>query len=352
MIRFRILGLKDLQQAIALLEQFEAANPQEDPTKNYSSITTMLSRLKSLQVPFYQVSHWLPLALKYLPEIYVASENDTVLSLVWMSQDGSRKDCWRIEEIIINPDSENALNVSKQLIQHALGQLSNKGVETFLAYIHKHAANAVGLLKECGFRYCTSISKFQFVPPDDWKRPETLPKIGLRESHNWDAKYIAALYTDSLPPEIRVSLRKNAEELYPNISQNFIRQCKGQFYKSWVLPHRSQEYCQAFLSIQSPNYRDFKISLIYSIAVDDDLDDLITFALYQCFLNGSRITVNIDVYGYQKKLTEYLESQAFEKLSEQDILVKDHWIPLQDKEKSLIKNPLLLFGEEGKTSPA
>ena len=348
MIRFRILGFKDLQQAIALLEGFQAENPTET-----SSVTKILRQLKSVVLPFHHLSHWLPLELKYLPEIYVASENDQVMSLIWLVREGGKQDYWRIEEVIINPNAINAITVTKQLIQYALSQLSGKGVETFLAHIQKHATEALGLLKECGFRYCTSMTEWQLASDSDrLQKPTEIPNIGFREASAWDAKYILALYTDSLPPEIRVSLRKEPEELYPNMSQSFIRQCKGQFYKAWVLPHKSQEYYQAFLSIKSKNYRDFKVTIIYSMAVNELLTEILNYALYQIFLNGSRVTIHLETFSYQKALQELLENKSFDKGQEQDILVKDHWMPIQDKENTLLKSPLLLFSDKGKTSPA
>ena len=296
--------------------------------------------------------------MKFLPEIFVASEEGMVLSLLWLSQDGSRRDCWKIDEIIINPETDSSLAVTKQLLQYGLSQLGAQGVETFLAYLDVSSTDGINLMKECGFRRCTRSMSWRLEASDLGiiERQEDIEKqlkqVGLREATGWDIKQLQSLYEDSLPPEIRVSLRRLPTELHPSLDRQFLERCKGSFHKAWVLPHSSQQYLLAYVSIHSHDFREFKLQVIVSPGYDHDLESIVWFGLNQIYKNGSKITVNIDSYEFQKTLQAVIETAQFQLTAQTEILVKDVFVPMSNQGNKLT-SPILLFGkQDGKTSPA
>jgi hypothetical protein len=345
MAKIRRLGNRELRQVIDLLSKFA----------HDAATTHTLKRLQSLYIPFHTLNSLLPLSLKFMPEVFVASDEGRVLSLIWLSQDGHRRDCWKIDEIIINPETDSSLAVTKQLVQYSLSQLGARGVETFLAYLDVSSVDGIGLLKECGFRHCTRLHTWSWeasesISADDFSGVSKV--TGLREATSWDIKQLQSLYSDSLPPEVRVSLRRLPSELHPSLDQQVLKRCTGSFYKAWVVPHSSQQYLLAYVGLSSQDYRDFRLHLIVSPGYDDELEPLLLFGVSQVLKNGSRVSVTLDCFDFQKSWPDILQKYHFESCGTTEILVKDVFVPLSEQSNPLT-SPVLLFGKPGgRTSPA
>ena len=174
MAKIRRLGNRELRQVIDLLSKFA----------HDAATTQTLTRLQSLYIPFHTLNSLLPLSLKFMPEVFVASEEGRVLSLIWLSQDGHRRDCWKIDEIIINPETDSSLAVTKQLVQYSLSQLGARGVETFLAYLHQK----IYALKVAGF--------IEELDPEIVKLTETGALLLFREKGWWGIKGKRGMYLE------------------------------------------------------------------------------------------------------------------------------------------------------------
>lgn len=336
-VKIRSLGQRELKQALALLADYG------QDTKAMQS----LRRLQSLYLPFHKINHWLPLSGKFLPEIFVAQENGQVVSLVWMSPDGKTRDCWKIDEIVVNPDAPSSLGVTQQLVQYGLSQLGAKGVETFLAYVDNHAQEAIALFKLCGFRRVTARQLWQKQLSPEYI--DALPKIevkdlGLMPGYGGSRNYLLQLYQDSLPPEVRVSLRRDAADLHPGFDQQLLSQCRGGFYKSWVAVHHTNQYLLGYLSLQSHDYKNYQLHLILSGGIEDQALSWIQFGLQQVALSSKHAVVSIQSFEFEKKLVEALENEQFERTALTEILVKDHWMPLHN-EGEKAKSPILFMGQ-------
>ena len=334
MVKIRSLGQRELKQTLGLLSAYG------QDVKAMQS----LRRLQSLYLPFHKLNHFLPLRFKFLPEIFVAQESGQVVSVVWMSADGKRKDCWKIDEIVVNPEAHSSISVTQQLVQFGISQLGAKGVETFLAYVDNHAQDAIALFKQCGFRRATAQIEWQkeltpeFVEGLGKVEPN---ELGLQQGLGCPKNYLHELYMDSLPQEVRISLRKDPSELHPGFNSQLF---SAGFYKSWVLLHHTGQYLMGYLSISSSDYKKYHIQLLVSRGIEDQLGQWLKCALGQVSLSSKYASVSLTVFEFQKSHQSVLEEQGFERLSQTEILVKDHWLSLQSPTEKAT-SPILFLGQ-------
>ncbi len=341
MAKIRSLGNKECKQVLSLLERFsgdEFSYP-------------VLERYQTLYMPFHFISQFLPLRLKFLPSIYVATAEGKVLGLIWLSRDGHRQDRWKIEQVIIDPDYYSAYDVGKQLIYYVINKFGAMGVETFLAYADPHYTEGLALLKECGFRHCTKMHTYQLERPNN-NTPEKGRFIqGIREAKSSDARELQELHSETLLPELRVSLRRSPEDFVPGFAERLKRNLQGEFSKRWVVSQGSHDYLYGSVSISTWDYKHYDLSLLISPAWEDGTEDLVLFGIEQIYKSCQHAKITVQAYDFQKQKLEILEQQGFQKTATTEILVKDYWIPLKDKPLHS-RNPVLLFAKGGKTSPA
>lgn len=341
MAKIRSLGNKELKQVLSLLERFSGDE------FNYP----VLERFQTLYMPFHLINHFLPLGCKFLPDIYVATAEDRVLGLVWLSRDGHRQDRWKIDQVIIDPDYYAAYDVGRQLMYYVINKFGAMGVETFLAYVDPHYTEGLALLKECGFRHCTKMHTFHLESVDEAIKTMPLSIQGLREARRSDARKLQELYSETLSPEVRISLRKSPQDLYPHPLEKFKRQCQGEFFKRWVIGHNQQDYLYGSVSIATWDYRNFDVSVLVSPAWEQGTEDLIRFAIQQISKSTSSPRISLNSYEFQKSKTQALQNLGFTRSGTTEILVKDYWTPVKDKSLRA-KSPVILFANRGRTSPA
>ncbi len=341
MAKIRSLGNRELQQVLSLLERFGGDE------FNYP----VLERFQSLYMPFHKINQVLPLPLKFLPGIFVATADNQVLGLVWISRDGHRLDRWKIDQVIIDPDTYAAYDVGKQLMYYVINKFGGMGVETFLAYVDPHYTEGLALLKECGFRHCTKLHAYHLDGADERLKQATVQIHGLREARRLDARRLQELHSETLVPEVRISLRQSPQDLYPGPLDQMRRRCQGEFYKRWVVSQGSRDYLQGSVSISTWDYKNFDISLLVSPAWEDGYEPLLAFAVQQVYKSTSSPRITMSVYEFQKTKMEAMAKMGFQRDWTTEILVKDYWIPIKDKELRA-KSPVLLFAKGGRTSPA
>jgi hypothetical protein len=342
MAKIRSLGNKELKQVLSLLERFSG----------HEFDYPVLERFKTLYLPFHKVNQFLPLGLKFLPGIYVATAEDQVMGLVWLSRDGNRRDRWKIDQVIINPESYSAYDVGKQLLYFVINQYGAAGVETFLAYVDPLYTEGLALLKDCGFRHCTKMHTFTLENNlAEEFRNRHVQIQGIREARGPDARKLQELHSETLVPEVRISLRKSPEDFYPPLLDRMTRRFQGEFVKRWVVSLGSQDYLHGSVSLATWDYKNFEISVLVSPAWEQGMEDMMLFILQQVYKCASNPRIVVNAYEFQKGKVALLEKLGFTRSGTVDILVKDYWIPVKSKQLQA-KSPVLLFAKGGRTSPA
>jgi hypothetical protein len=337
MIKIRALRPSELKQVLALLGRY---NERES---EYS----VLQKMQQLYIPMHRISQLLPLNLQFMPGIFVAVSRDKVLGLIWLSKDGRHSRRWKIDHLILNPDSFS-YDVGTQLVNYVINRFGGEGVQTFLAYVDQYYNPGLALLKSCGFRRCARMHYFSHANPNTLKL-EPIALQGLREATPADCAKIASLYNETLPPEARVCLEKSGKDFRRSLSEQSSDKLKGYFFKRWVVEDEARDCITATIDITTTDYREFYITLFATPGWETLYQDALTYAIQQVLLITHNATLHLECYEFWKQGIETLESLAFHRDSIAEVLIKDYWIPLEDKGNRL-QSPILLFS--GRPSPA
>lgn len=349
MVTIKPIGRRDLKHIVSMLES--------DLPEQPSLLMPFLDSLRRMIVPIYQLNEWLPLPLKALPGIYVAMGGSTVLGAISLSRDGHSIERWRVENVLINPNVSVATDVGQQLVEYALNRYGAQGVETFLAQVDLHDNTGLALFKASGFRHCAQRHSYQLSLG---KNPDiVIPSIGigsidqLREAIRSDGVKLKELYAETLPPEVRTSLRKKAQDLMNPWYQTLWEHgfWAHPYHRHWVVGSRYKDYLMGSLSIETQDYTHFNATLFCSPGWDDGLTLLAQLTLAHIAQHNKEAVITVPCFEFHKAKMAVLESLGFERIETTEILVRDYW-QLSQTPLSALKNPLLLFSDKGKPSPA
>lgn len=337
MIKIRALRPSELKQVLSLLQRYS------EQESEYS----LLQKMQQLYIPMHRVSQLLPLNFQFMPAIFVAVSNHKVLGLIWLSKDGEHSRRWKIDHLILDPESFS-YDVGTQLVNYVINRYGGDGVQTFLAYVDQYYNTGLGLLKSCGFRRCGRLHHFSHGNPGNLKL-EPISLNGLRESTNHDSGKLANLYNELLPPEARVCLEKTWRDFYRSFNVAASDKMKGIFFKRWVVEDVARDTLIGSLSIGTSDYKDFYLSVLANPGWEGLYSDVLTYAIQQVLLMTGSGKIHLDCYEFNKPGIEVLEAVGFHRDGIAEVLVKDYWIPIEDKGNRL-QSPILLFS--GQTRPA
>ncbi|MBY0405031.1 MAG: hypothetical protein K2X66_14115, partial [Cyanobacteria bacterium] len=171
----------------------------------------------------------------------------------------------------------------------------------------------------------------------------------LRLASGSDNLKLQSLYNESLPSEVRLSLEKIPADFGKSWGQFLGEKFQGVFSKRWILEDTARDMIFASLDLVTHNYVDFQLTILVSGGYQTYFEPMVLFGIQQALKNTANAKVYLHVYDFQKMQHASLEGLGFKCLSEVSILVKDYWIPLEDR-KAQSTSPILIF--PGKTSPA
>ncbi len=346
MIKIQTIRAQAMRQVLNLLNAY-----CHEP-----SAYTALKNLRLFYLPIHVVSQLLPPQWQFVPAIYVAASRDRVLGLIRLSQDGARKTRWQIEEVIIDPEA-SSYDVGTQLVNYVINRYGGGGVQTFIARVFSGLDTtqdvALGLFKSCGFRHCSRIHYFTHQRPGDlFRHPEAqtaaIPK-GLRPAFVDDAAKLLALHTDMLPAETRHSLEKSKADFDLGLGRSVRDRLNGQLHKQWVVEDVARDVLTGSVEFTTHNFQDFTLSVMIHSGWTELYEDLLRFGLQQILLNTAAAKVHLETYDFTKTEIPVLNTMGFQQIDTAEVLVKDYWIPLEDKRDKL-SSPMLLF--TNKTTPA
>jgi len=146
-----------------------------------------------------------------------------------------------------------------------------------------------------------------------------------------------------------VSLEKHWQDFRRTIGQCTTGHLKGVLFKRWVLDDVARDVLVASASISTCDYKEFYLSLIVSPGYEEQYGEFLAFAIQQIRQNTSSPIVYLDLFDFSRRAVDLAERLGFSRISTAAVLVKDYWIPIEDK-GAKIHSPILLFS--GKTTPA
>lgn len=281
-----------------------------------------------------------PLKYKFLPESYILLEKDEILGMITVLPTMGNPYKINITRLIFK---NNLYDVGKQLVDFVVARYGAKGATSFSVSIDESHEELFGLfLNQCGFRHCSSenlwkIENFQY---------QDIQPAHFRVCQNSDAKKVSDLYNGELNSLYKPSLTRIKTEFKEPFFEGITN-----FYKNrYVLEEPLHKRIIAYLSIMTSDNRNFILDLTTNNGYDISYDEILSFALneiashktlFYAFVKQKKYTKNSD------KFEDYLKNKNFNCIQTQNILVKDLYKPIRQKENIL---NVFIFGENGITA--
>lgn len=298
--------------------------------------------------PLKKIHSHLPLKLKFLQESYVAASNKDILGLVSLMPDGTVKSRWKINQLLLEP---NSYDVGKLLIDYVVSKYGAEGVESFITEVVATNADALELFKKgCGFRQCCKTHIYKLSIDNNLPDEALMPP--LREMSNDDISKVADLFNDALTPQTRVSLSKTPDDFYYSLYDKLTDNVVKIDSKRWVIEDPSTKNIIAFVIINTRDNNLFYLSAFVSMPYAEYYYDILNFAIRYAGLKNRNASLFINVseaVNSTKKYLELLNESDAEHIETFDLLVKDFWKP--QKEPKSLASPVLIFSDIS-SSPA
>jgi hypothetical protein len=303
------------------------------------------------------------------PALHAVSQEGTVLAVSWLVRDSLTLPRWRIEQLVVAPDTVDTVLVGTQLLNYVISQYGAQGAQTFVAFVDHRFEQALALLKACGFRQATRRHVFQVrssqlaaIPVDQTNDPPPQwQEVGLGQS-----SAIYSLLKASLPSALHgVLLPSRCDWL----GQRLVYRGGGgqrQWTKAWAidLPVSSSmnakdthsKECGVYLALRSEGSPQeqgqaaMHLTLYCHPLLEAAwLPGVLARCGAQLLKAGGDPVVSINVYDYETALTKTLETAGAQWVSVTQILEKNYWQPADPTTEGL-KHPILLLAN--KVTPA
>ena len=276
--------------------------------------------------PFNIFHQWLPLNWKFLPECYVAVENNEPLGLISLAPDGHAKNRWKINRLVLGM---NAYDVGKQLIDFVVNKYGGAGVEVFLAVIDENYTEAISLFKNtCSFRSSSKINIWEYdgnYLPNNNTTPDYLRKV-----NRTDAQKLYDLDSEAILPQFRTSLIKTPADFNFGVKNKILNKAKGYKTYKYVIDNPSKNRLEGLVSIFTADNINFWAEITLSLPYKEYYENLVNFAFNTVKSQNKDAKLYIGVKDYQqtgKFMAEVLASHNFKLCGNFQVLVKDYWRP-------------------------
>ncbi len=293
---------------------------------------------KEMQSEAVRVIHKLvPLKYKFLPESYIYLEKDEILGMITILPTMGNPYKINITRLIFQ---NNLYDVGKQLVDFVLARYGAKGATSFSVTIDASHEELFDLfLNQCGFRHCSSENLWKI---ENFSTEGIYP-AKFRVCQNSDAKKVSDLYNGELNTLYKPSLIRIKTEFKEPFFEGITN-----FYKNrYVLEEPSHHRIIAYMSITTTDNTNFILDLTTNNGYEIPYDEILAFAINEIASKKSYFYTFIKQKKYTKtseKFEEYLKSKNFHCIQTQNVLVKDLYRPIRQKENVL---QVFLFGENG-----
>lgn len=307
----------------------------------------LMKLMHILYAPLHWLNCHLPPVFQLLPACYLATSGQDILGLIRLDKDGEKKNRFRIEQVMIDAHA-STYDIGTQLVQYAISRYGAGGIQTFVAYVDHYHDDVQGLLKSCGFRHLTRRLTYTHETPNELFSDEVTIK-GLQEISNQDAPRLNRLYSECLPPEIRLSLEKTTSDFTVNPGQWLWQKTKGIFKKSWGVEDPAHGFLISAIEVTTEDFKTFTLNVFTNPGFPDLYKDCVHFGIHHILNNTRSPHIILSNHQFNKEQIKWLDSQDFKLTETEEVLVKDYWTPIEDKKKKM-DGGLVLFPE--KPTPA
>lgn len=296
---------------------------------------------KELRSEVVKIVHrYMPLKYKFLPESYIFLGQNDILGLITVLPTMGNPYKINITRLIFK---NNSYDIGKQLVDFVIARYGAKGATSFNVTVDNSHEELFNLfLNQCGFRHCSCENLWKI----ETFNPNGIHPAKFRVCQNSDAKKVSELFNGELTPLYKPSLIRIKSEFKEPFFEGITN-----FYKNrYVLEEASHHRIIAYLSVTTSDNTNFILDLTTNNGYNLSYDEILAFAINEI---SSRKT-NFYTFIKQKKYTktaetfeEYLKSKGYNCIQTQNILVKDLYKPIKQKENIL---NVFIFGENGITA--
>jgi len=281
-----------------------------------------------------------PLKYKFLPESYIFLGQDEMLGIITVLPTMGNPYKINITRLIFK---NNAYDIGKQLVDYVIAKYGAKGANSFSVTVDASHEELFNLfLNQCGFRHCSSENLWKI---ENFNHKDFHP-ASFRVCQNSDAKKVSELFNGELNPLYKPSLLRIKSEFKEPLFEGITN-----FYKNrYVLEEPAHRRIIAYLSITTSDNTNFILDLTTNNGYDVSYDEILSFALNEISIRKTVFYPFIKQRKYTKtaeRFEEYLTNKNFNCIQTQNVLVKDLYKPIKQKENIL---NVFLFGESGITA--
>ncbi len=283
------------------------------------------------------IHKFFPLKYKFLPESFILLEKNEILGMITILPTMGNPYKINITRLIFQ---NNLYDVGKQLVDFAIARYGAKGATSFSVTIDASHEELFGLfLNQCGFRHCSSENLWKI---ENFQTKDVHP-ANFRVCQNSDAKKVSDLYNGELNALYKPSLVRIKSEFKEPFFEGITNFYKNRYVLEEPLHHR----IIAYLSVTTSDNTNFILDLTTNNGYEISYDEILAFAINEISARKSYFYTFIKQKKYTKtsdKFEEYLKNKNFNCIQTQNVLVKDLYKPIRQKENAL---QVFLFGENG-----
>ena len=262
------------------------------------------------------LNYFLPPTKKWLPQSFVAKENNKIIGQVTLIPDSFSHFRWQFSHLKLN---ENIDFVARYLIDYAVNKYGGSGIATFLVYIDDCDMDALKIFKqECNFRSCSGIEFYY-----NSKISSVECEFDREDFIDFTPDMLDTLFeinTDNIFTHFRPSLTINKNEL------------KSEFLNS-IKQHKLKIFApkgniEGYFNLYQANGREFFLDVITSKPYEQCYGEIISYVCNDILKSNDEIKLTTLVKKYRQtsgKLAEILKENGFKISSITHILVKDYW---------------------------
>ena len=272
---------------------------------------------------FKLINYFLPPSKKWLPQSFVAKENNNIIGQVILIPDSFSHFRWQFSNLKIN---KNIDFVARYLIDYAVNKYGGSGIATFLVYIDDSDTDALKIFKqECNFRSCSGI-EFYCISDISSVNCE-FNKIDFIDFTPNMLNTLFEINTDNIFTHFRPSLTINKNEL------------KSEFLNS-IQQHKLKIFApkgniEGYFNLYQANENEYYLDVITSKPYEQCYGEIVSYVCKDVLKSQKGIKLTVLVKKYRQtsgKLAENLKELGFKINSTTHILVKDYWKRVDTKQ--------------------
>lgn len=261
--------------------------------------------------PVDLIHSMLPFRLKFLDESYVALENSEAKGLITINKIGDKK--MKIKRLLLD---ENSFEIGKLLVNYVVQVYTGMGSEFFYVVADRTNIPLITMFKDgCGFM---EYSKEIVYKINNKLTNEDLNFSNIRKMKYLDIKTIKKMTDDLIGGHKKQFFSKTLNEFQKIFVQN---------RDKYVLTFKNDKIV-GYFTINKLNKTDYLLDFTLNVGYEAYAPDIINYARVKMYRKKNFKNLFFKLKSYYlnfKDLSEILNME-YEKIQENDVLIKDFYI--------------------------